>query len=285
MSHPVMPFPAACSGRFPPRGAWHVLASPPQVSGANRAAGASPRGWGLGSTNAGCGTERVLTVTPVGTDLAVPGLPCAPLAWAPMETAPFPQPAGGWVSTLPQRRSSLCQPPSPPVGCQAGGPQSCARGSLAPPGCQGAGHSPPPPIPPAPQRGQPPASPGCPGWEGTLGTPMGTLPAPCGAGRWEVREICRHLASRLGTAAGRWSPAQPCLEAGVLLPTTDLHGTLLRSCPGRRGSLGAAPSPSTPCLHRARPCMEGQIWQGGDAHGANVPWKWHPRAGGGIQRG
>lgn len=155
MSHPVMPFPAACSGRFPPRGAWHVLASPPQVSGANQAAGAPPQGWGLGSTAAGCGTERVLTVTPVGIDLAMLGHPCAPLAWAPMETAPFPQPAGGWVPTLPQRHSSPCQPPSPPAGCQAGGPQSCVTGSLAPPGCQGAGHSPPPHPSRSPKRAAP----------------------------------------------------------------------------------------------------------------------------------
>lgn len=52
---------------------------------------------GAGEHCCGHGTERVLPVTPVGMDLAVPGTglavpghPCAPLVWAPMETLLLP---------------------------------------------------------------------------------------------------------------------------------------------------------------------------------------------------
>lgn len=128
-------------------------------------------------------------------------------------------------------------------------------------------------------------SPGCLGWEGTLGTLVGHCQPRCGAGRREVGVICRHLASQLGTAAGRWSPARPCLEAGVLLPATDLRDRPLLPL-GKGGPQGAAPAPNQP-QHLCGGTNCGVRMLMGVASKGVTLWvgRWHLMAVGGIQKG
>lgn len=183
MSRPMTMFPAACPSEFPSCPGLADVAERCRV-------GCGYPSSGLG-TGEHCCQPWDRAGSPSATSRRGSGHarhPCAPLAWAPMETPPLPQPAGGQVPPCPRVPTPLLAP-NPPPGCQAGGHQGCARGFLAPLGCQSAPHS--LPIPPVPQRGQTPPSPRCAGWEGTLGMPMGHCQPPEG-GRSGGSTATRH---------------------------------------------------------------------------------------------
>lgn len=120
----------------------------------------------------------------------------------------------------------------------------------------------------------------CPGWEGTLGAPMGRCSPLCS---WEVRGQgdLRALGLPLGMEAGCWSPARCCLEAGVMLPDTDLQDPALL-LPRKGGPQSCSqcctghPSAWRDKLHR--------VLIGSGYHGCGTRWLlmasddclWHP---------